>query len=231
MHNCNILCSFAEQKGMRILILDFDGTIADTSRAIIAAVGHTLRHFGLLMPDEQEIRNLIGLPLHDTFSKAARIADENLISDCIKEYRVYFNRNSNDLISLYPYVRETLEELHEDGIVITLASSRGKCSLVHLLDKLGISHLFSMVVGEEDVEKTKPFPDAVNLILSKFNISSEEALVVGDTVFDLEMGNKAYTFTCGVTYGNHSAAKLSASEPTYLINRFDGLKQIMKVIQ
>ncbi len=61
---------------MRTLILDFDGTIADTTRAIIATVEHTLRHFGLPIADEEEIINVIVLPLHDTFSNLIDGFDE-----------------------------------------------------------------------------------------------------------------------------------------------------------
>lgn len=211
---------------MRTLILDFDGTIADTTQAIIATVEYTLRHFGLPIADEEEIRNVIGLPIHDTFSKAAKIADENLITECIKEYRANFNRICDDLICLYPGVTETLEDLHKNGIAITVASSRGKNSLLHLLDKLGIALFVSLVVGEEDVTHTKPAPDAVNLILSATQTSPEDALVVGDTIFDIEMGKNADVLTCGVTYGNHLEEKLRAACPNYLIDGFDELKEI-----
>lgn len=213
---------------MQTLILDFDGTIADTGKVILATVAHTLQRLGCPKVEEEEVRKLIGLPLRDMFSKAARITDEALLQKCIEVYRADFNDFCGEHLRLYPEVRETLEALKLRGTTLAIASSRGRASLLELLERLEIAHLFGAVVGEEDVEHTKPAPDAVHRILDATGTAPQEALVVGDTVFDIAMGRAAGTATCGVTYGNHPAERLLTAGPTHLIPRFGELLKIME---
>lgn len=212
---------------MRTIILDFDGTVADTSVAILATVKSTLEHFNLPTPDEQAIRQVIGLPLRDTFTKAANLTDESLIQACITYYRSGFNDVCKNTILLYPGVKETLAKLRHAGLLITIASSRGKDSLLTLLDTLDIKEYMDIIIGEQDVALTKPAPDMVNLILRQTDTIKEEALVVGDTVFDIMMGKSAGVKTCGVTYGNHTKERLLTSNPDYLVDNFSELTTLI----
>lgn len=212
---------------MRTIILDFDGTIADTRMAIFATVQSTLKHLSLPVPDEQSVRQVIGLPLRDTFTKAANITDEGLIQECVTFYRSRFNEICKDYIQLYPGVKETLKALKKEGMQITIASSRGKESLLTLLNALGIAEDVDLIIGEQDVVQTKPAPDMVDLILHETDTPKEEALVVGDTIFDIMMGKNAGVKTCGVTYGNHTREKLLTSNPDYLVDDFSQLATLL----
>ncbi len=73
----------------------------------------------------------------------------------------------------------------------------------------------------QDVRRGKPAPDMVLLALETLGIPAEESLVIGDTVYDIEMGQRACADTCGVTYGNNSANELRSLEPTFIIDSFE----------
>jgi phosphoglycolate phosphatase len=81
------------------------------------------------------------------------------------------------------------------------------------------------VLGADDVQKGKPDPEPVNKTLEKFGYKPEEAIVVGDTVFDVRMGLNAGVRACGVTYGNGSRESLS--EANWLIDDFAQLLEII----
>ena len=130
-------------------------------------------------------------------------------------------------ISLFPSVKETLFDLHQKGVNLTVASSKGKASLIKILQKQSIYHLFSFVGGEEDAKNKKPAPDIVNLIMDMYEYQPSECLVVGDTTFDIEMGQRAYVDTCGVTYGNNTKAALEKQKANYIIDNFQDLQGIV----
>jgi phosphoglycolate phosphatase len=205
---------------METIILDFDGTIADTRSSIIQTIQKVAAVFGLHDVDESEIKDLIGLPLKDTIIRVLHLSDEKDLQNAIKLYRTIFNEFCLDAVALYPNVKNTLETLFSNGVTITVASSRGKDSLLILLKKLGIIEYVTLILGEEDVENKKPAPDVVLRILKETKTLPENALVVGDTIYDIEMGQRAECLTCGVTYGNHSEIHLKKQGADFIINDF-----------
>ncbi|NIG54673.1 HAD family hydrolase [Chitinophaga sp. Cy-1792] len=208
---------------MKTLILDFDGTIADTRSSIIKTVQLTAKELGLGNIRDEDVQYLIGLPIRETFIKALGITDEVSLDKAIGIYRAHYNPISAGMVVLYPNVKNTLQSLFSKGISITVASSKGKEALQVLLEKLEISAYIALVFGEQDVENKKPAPDMVLRILEITKTQPEAALVVGDTIFDIEMGQRAGCATCGVTYGNHSETQLREQGATFLINDFKKL--------
>ncbi|MEO9891692.1 HAD family hydrolase [Aurantibacter sp.] len=210
----------------KTLILDFDGTLADTKESIIRTMKFVAHSFNLQNVDENLIESLIGLPLKTTFEKAFSL-DEKLIEEATLIYREHYNEIVIDTISLFDGVKETLLDFHSKGINLTVASSKGKAALIKILKKQNIYDIFSFVGGEEDAKNKKPSPDIVNLIINKYNYQLSECLVVGDTIFDIEMGQRAYVDTCGVTYGNNTREKLEKQKPNYVIDDFRNLIEIV----
>ncbi|TVZ15489.1 HAD family hydrolase [Maribacter sp. MAR_2009_72] len=210
----------------KTLILDFDGTLADTKESIIQTMKFVAHSYNLQNVDENLIESLIGLPLKTTFEKAFSL-DEKLIEEAILIYREHYNEIVIDTISLFDGVKETLLDFHSKGINLTVASSKGKAALIKILKKQNIYDIFSFVGGEEDAKNKKPAPDIVNLIIDKYSYQLNECLVVGDTIFDIEMGQRAYVDTCGVTYGNNTREKLENQKPNYIIDSFRNLIEII----
>lgn len=210
----------------KTLILDFDGTLADTKESIIQTMKFVAHRYDIKNYDEKRIESLIGLPLKTTFKKAFSL-DENLIQEATFTYRKHYNEIVIDTISLFDDVKDTLLHFHNQGMNLTVASSKGKEALIKILKKQNIYDIFSFVGGEEDAKNKKPSPDIVNLIMDKYNYQLNECLVVGDTIFDIEMGQRANVDTCGVTYGNNTREELEKQKPNYIIDRFRNLSEIV----
>lgn len=207
----------------KIIILDFDGTLADTTGVIIRTMQATIKELGLPSRTDQQCAAMIGLRLVEIPAVlfAGEDVDGDLYADTYRRlFRLY---NTEGAVELYPNVAETLKELKNRGIVLTIASSRSNASLSDYIVNLGLTDILSYVVGADDVKEGKPDPEPVNITLEKFGFKPEEVIVVGDTVFDVKMGINAGTRTCGVTYGNGSRESLS--EATWLIEDFGELLQ------
>lgn len=210
----------------KTLILDFDGTIADTQESIVQTMKFVADSFHIKDIDETLIRSLIGLPLKTTFEKAL-LLDEKLIQEATFIYRKHYNEIVIGTISLFEGVHDTLFDFSQKGINLTVASSKGKEALIKILKKQNIYDIFSFIGGEEDVQNKKPSPDIVNLIIDKHNCLPNECLVVGDTIFDIEMGKRANADTCGVTYGNSTIESLRKQRPNHIIDSFKSLLEIV----
>jgi len=204
--------SQSNMENVRIMILDFDGTLGDTAGVIVKTMQATIKELGLPSRSDEQCAAMIGLRLIEI--------PPVLFPECELDGEYYANTyrrlfhdfNTDGAVELYPDVLETLVELKKRGIILTIASSRSKASLTEYVRTLGLEGVISFVLGADDVKDGKPAPEAVNRTLEKFGFLPEEALVVGDTTFDIQMGKAAGTWTCGVTYGNGSRESLADAD-------------------
>lgn len=204
---------------MPCIIFDFDGTLADTDKGIIGTFQATLDKMGIARVPEEKIKSVIGLPLKQNFTIGAGLSDEDA-DRAVTIYRELFMGIALQTVSLFPGVEETLKALSERGIPMAIASSRSGNSLKELARVLGIDRYIPQdhIFGVESVARPKPAPDLVYAVLARLGAKPEEALVIGDATYDLEMGRAAGAHTCGVTYGNQSAAQLMTACPDYLLD-------------
>ena len=204
----------------RLIILDFDGTIADTQPLIVDSMQSTIRELHLPARSDAECRAMIGLPLKECFMRLLPI-DDSMGDRCAEVYRRIFDEKNHDgVVTLFPHVMETLRELHERGLLLAICSSRGRPTLEGFVKSFRLEPYVSMVVSANDVQRGKPDPEPVRLILQRLAVCASEALVVGDASFDIMMGRAAGCRTCGVTYGNQSAADLKKAGAARIIDDF-----------
>lgn len=211
----------------RLVILDFDGTLADTRPLIVSSIQRALAEMGLPAKSEAECAAIIGLPLRECFTTLLGVDDE-MGERCADVYRRIFDEwNTPGVVRLYPHVMDTIVELHRRGMQLAICSSRGRPTLQGYVDDLGLRPYVGMVVSANDVQRAKPHPEPVQLILTTLGVRPDEALVVGDASYDILMGRSADCRTCGVTYGNQSAADLCAAGADSLIDDFADLLSLV----
>ena len=204
--------SQSNMENIRIMILDFDGTLGDTAGVIVKTMQATIKELGLPSRSDEQCAAMIGLRLIEippVLFPECELDGEYYASTY---RRLFHDFNTDGAVELYPNVLETLVELKKRGIILTIASSRSKASLTEYVSALGLESVISFVLGADDVKDGKPAPEAVNRTLEEFGCLPEEALVVGDTTFDIQMGKAAGTRTCGVTYGNGSIESLADAD-------------------
>lgn len=208
-------------KDMKTIILDFDGTLGDTRAVIVKTMQQTIAELGLPQRSDAECVATIGLPLNEGFRSLMPMTEE-MGHKCADVYRRLFDLNNvPGAVPMFPHVRETIEELYGRGVTLAIASSRGRDTLLGFLRDMKLEQYISRVVAVSDVEHAKPAPDMVLDILRHVGCRADEALVVGDTVFDIEMGRRAGAKTCGVTYGNGTRESLADAD--FLIDDFGEL--------
>lgn len=209
----------------RLIIFDFDGTLGDTRRNIVTTMQMTISEMGLPDRSDQECASTIGLPLASCFGVLYPDLQADRIQLCADTYRRIFDENLHTIKpQLFPKVAETLKALKEQGLMLTIASSRSHASLARLTRDLGISNCISLLIGADDVVRAKPEPEPVLKTLFAMQFTKDEALVVGDMAVDILMGANAGTRTCGVTWGNGTREELEEAGADSII---DGIEELL----
>ena len=218
---------------MKYIIFDFDGTIGDSQSLIVKTLQDTMRAKKLEVKSEEACAKTIGLRLDEAFvSLFGMSAEEGL--ECAATYREIFLDNKKTMIvQPFPHVIETLRELHRQGFILGMASSRNHCSLDGYVKQMQLENIFSSIVAGDDVEHVKPAPDMVFMALGEMKgmknpVTSaesgdvedmlDEVLVVGDMTFDVDMAHNAGCKVCAVTYGNGTREQLASAE--FIIDDF-----------
>ena len=218
---------------MKYIIFDFDGTIGDSQSLIVKTLQDTMRAKKLEVKSDEACAKTIGLRLDEAFvSLFGMSAEEGM--ECAATYREIFLDNKKTMIvQPFPHVIETLRELHRQGFILGMASSRNHCSLDGYVKQMQLENIFSSIVAGDDVEHVKPAPDMVFMALGEMKgmknpVTSAEAgdvenmldevLVVGDMTFDVDMAHNAGCKACAVTYGNGTREQLASAE--FIIDDF-----------
>ena len=218
---------------MKYIIFDFDGTIGDSQSLIVKTLQDTMRARKLEVKSDEACAKTIGLRLDEAFvSLFGMSAEEGL--ECAATYREIFLDNKKTMIvQPFPHVIETLRELHRQGFILGMASSRNHCSLDGYVKQMQLEDIFSSIVAGDDVEHVKPAPDMVFMALGEMKgmknpVTSaesgdvedllDEVLVVGDMTFDVDMAHNAGCKACAVTYGNGTREQLASAE--FIIDDF-----------
>ena len=206
---------------IQLIILDFDGTLADTRDNIVRTLQASMHQLGLPVADEAACASTIGLKLDDACRHLYPDGPADLADRFVETYREIFFRNKESLVPApFPHVLPTLRQLRERGVVLTIASARGTGSLQAFIDAMGLRDCISYVLGADSVEHTKPHPEPVLRTLCETGIDAVHTLVVGDMPVDILMGSNAGVQTCGVTYGNATRDQLQAAGADFLIDDF-----------
>ena len=218
---------------MKYIIFDFDGTIGDSQSLIVKTLQDTMRARKLEVKSEEACAKTIGLRLDEAFVSLFGMSDEEGM-ECAATYREIFLDNKKTMIvQPFPHVIETLRELHRQGFILGMASSRNHCSLDGYVKQMQLEDIFSSIVAGDDVEHVKPAPDMVFMALGEMKGMKnpvtlaesgdvedllDEVLVVGDMTFDVDMAHNAGCKACAVTYGNGTREQLASAE--FIIDDF-----------
>ena len=175
---------------LRLIVFDFDGTLADTSRHIVLTVQRTQKAMGLPVLSEEQCAGIIGLVLKDAFSTLHPSLSDEAADACVDTYRRIF---AETLAGFPPKpfdgVVEMLERLRAKGITMAIASSRSSRSLRALWADMHMPVEMAMMVGSEDTERHKPDGEPVEKILEALGVPAAATLVVGDMPVDMPHAN------------------------------------------
>ena len=141
------------------------------------------------------------------------------------DYQRWYWREGTQSARLFNGIEEMLRQIKAQGVLLAIVTSKtrllenedGPYGVVVEMERLGVLDLFDCVVGWGDVEESKPKPGPILFALDKLDITSAEALMVGDSHIDIKAAKGAEVASAGALWGATARELLVQSEPNYLI--------------
>ncbi|KKB11211.1 hypothetical protein VE25_14070 [Devosia geojensis] len=209
-----------------LVMFDMDGTLIDTQALICEHAAATFIGAGLKAPTPEEVRRIIGLSLPVAIGRLLGSDDQRLIDRLVEDYRQRYRAslvNGSDREGLFPGARESLDELRaEPEYLLGIATGKGLSGVNRILDLHGLSGHFT-TLQTPDHNPSKPHPGMILRAMEETGAATAETVMVGDTVFDIELGRAAGVATIGVTWGYHDPAELITAGADAMIDRFEDL--------
>ncbi|EIK53903.1 HAD superfamily hydrolase [Stutzerimonas stutzeri TS44] len=203
-----------------LLIFDWDGTLVDSIGRIVESVRVAAHAFDLPPRDDASIKGIIGLALTDAISTLyPQVDDPVLVEEFRRRYSEHYLALEAQPSALYPGVARGLQEFRERGHLLAVATGKGRQGLDRVLAGQGWTGFFD-VTRCADETAGKPDPLMLEEILAHCGMRPEQALMVGDSVFDLQMARRAGVDSVAVAYGAQSVESLRVHGPRLVINRF-----------
>jgi phosphoglycolate phosphatase len=213
-------------RGIRLLIFDLDGTLADTKLDLALSVNAMREQLALRPLPPEVIAAYIG---HGVTNLVRRALGEQGTEEGVQQglalFLEHYRHHLLDNTVVYPGVSEALEELQNCALAV-LTNKPDDFSRA-ILAGLGIAHYFAFIYGGNSFQQKKPDPVGIQKLMSETGASPEQTLMVGDSDTDVLTGRNAGVWTCGVTYG-FGAPTLASAPPDLLIGDLRELPPLLE---
>lgn len=206
-----------------IVIFDWDGTLYDSADRIVQSVFSAADELGKPRPDGQRIRQVIGLGLDEAIKRAFDIGDIMEILKYTDVYKRHYHTTWAGHSSLFIGAKALLDALNKAGKIVTIATGKSREGLEVAMQEQGVKHCFDYTItGPETV--SKPDPTMLQLTLKEFGLSPAQAVMIGDTSFDMEMAANIAMPRLAVDWGVHSVPELQAHKPIAVVSDMKALQ-------
>jgi phosphoglycolate phosphatase len=213
---------------MKAIIFDFDGTLADSGECGLLATQKAFKECDLHVPTKETVDYYMGIPIEQSFHEMTNhTLDDEQFTELLQRFRQAYKSFEEQTITAFPQIDEVLNTLREDGLLLFVVSSKKTDVLHRNLQKIQLDHFFSDWIGSDQVEHYKPHPDGILKIVERHSLNVTECVMVGDAIFDIQMGKAAGCKTVAVNWGSHSKEQLLQEEPNYFAH---GIKDLLRLI-
>ncbi|MCX8026730.1 MAG: HAD-IA family hydrolase [Thermodesulfovibrionales bacterium] len=208
-----------------LIIFDLDGTLVDTAVDLCNAINHAIAPTQSKPVTVEETKMVVGEGITRLFekidiSKGTGISKEEILNRFIQ----YYSQHLLDNTKPYPHVEETLKKLtHYKKAVV---SNKREGMSRKILEGLGLSVFFDMIVGSDTIGIKKPSPEPLLYVINNLKSSNEKTVIVGDSNYDIEAGKAIGIKTIAVTYGFRPIEYLTKAD--FIIDSLEQLPDLLK---
>jgi len=207
------------------VLFDLDGTLIDSIELILRSAQFAFEKLGRPCPPDEEWLAGVGIPLFTMFGRYAR--DEADCRALIAAYREFQYANHDRLVRCYADVVGTVESLRARGHEMAVVTSKSESLAMRGLALVGLAKYMDTIVGCDSSSRHKPDPEPVRIALHRLDCRPEDAIFVGDSVYDVLAGNAAGVHTVAATWGAFSRADLEPGKPNAYIATVSELTELV----
>ncbi|MBL0225495.1 MAG: HAD-IIIA family hydrolase [Geobacteraceae bacterium] len=195
-----------------VLLFDLDGTLVDSLDDLTDAVNHMLEHFGRQRLEPARVRQLVGKGARNLVQRALDTTLPGEIDRGLALFSEFNAQHIADKSRLYPGARELLQQMTDNGIRMAVISNKEETLSRLILETLGVAGFFGIIAGGDTFTEMKPSPLPLLRVIEEFACSPAEAVMVGDSINDIQAGNRAGIATIGCRWGYGRSEELCSAD-------------------
>ncbi len=210
---------------IRLAVFDCDGTLVDSQHAIVAAMSAAFGAENHAPPEARRVREIVGLPLVEAVARLAPQTDEDGHQRIAGHYQDAFRdlrQRPDHEEPLYPGMVEALDALEARGMLLGVATGKGRRGLEMTLSRHGLMGRFVTLKTSDD-GPGKPHPNMLLQAMEEAGAAAADTVMIGDTSFDMEMAASAGVAGIGVVWGYHRLEALRAAGAATIVESCDAL--------
>jgi len=202
------------RKQFDLIVFDWDGTLMDSTAAIVSSIQSAAKDLSLPVPDRKTASFVIGLGLQEAIEMVMPNLDPTYYPKMVERYRHYYLKQDRQL-TLFDGVREMLADLSQRGYTLAVATGKSRMGLNRSLQESKLA-LFFQATRCADETHSKPHPAMLQELTSELGHSMNRTVMIGDTTHDLQMAINAGAAGVAVRYGAHPEQALKELYPMYM---------------
>ena len=215
-------------KKYKCVIFDWDGTLMNSEARIVDSIQACAKAVGYPILSYDESKEIIGLSIGKAVELLYPQVDEETIAKMSVAYTKHFLEDSTVSMKPYDGVTELLSSIKKSGAKIAIATGKSRKGLDQVLSEMSFANYFDMTRTPVESE-SKPSPLMLKQILEAFNINADEAIMVGDTEFDMEMAQNINMDKVALSHGVHDLHRLQKYNPVTCCDDLEELKDWLKI--
>ncbi len=206
----------------QLIIFDWDGTLMDSQARIVACLEAASDDLQAARLTTLQYKHVIGLGLREAIVQLYQDFTEAQITEFADRYRYHFVTTNETPSGLFKDVRQMLNSLNQSGYMLAVATGKARRGLERVLTDTGLAECFH---GSRcaDETRSKPHPQMLEELLNEFGLSACEAIMVGDTEYDLLMAGSLGMDALAVSYGVHDKDILLKHQPVACVDSISEL--------
>lgn len=207
----------------QLIIFDWDGTLMDSEARIVTTMQSAIGDLELEPRGREQVKNIIGLGLKEAVAALYPQQSSSVHDALADRYRSHFLAQDVESSELFEGAMDVLEKLSAQGYFLAVATGKGRRGLNKVLAELNVAHLFH-VTRCADETRSKPHPQMLLEILDFVGLDPAQAIMVGDTEYDMELARNAGVAPVAVSYGVHERERLLSHQPLACL---DDIRQLL----
>ncbi len=199
-----------------LIIFDWDGTLSNSVGLITDLIIDSFKEVGIKSPSRHSISLQFGIELERALISLLPDKDFSKIDDLLAAYKALFKKHSNK-VNLFEGIEFGIKELKRQGYLLSIATGGSRVSFNNAINQTSLKSIFSSTKTSNDCF-SKPHPQMILEILEELMILPEKALMVGDSIYDLQMAKSAGISSLAILYGSQTKKQLEGNDALGYIN-------------
>jgi len=210
----------------KLIVFDWDGTLMDSVDRIVSSMQAAAKFASLSIPSNEQAKQIIGLSMPKVVEELFPYRTQAQEKLLVEHYKHQYKELSIVPTPMFNNAIELLGKLRQHNKLLAVATGKGRAGLDRVMQETKTEHLFHASRCANDAI-SKPDPQMLFSLLDELNISSSEAIMIGDTSHDLQMAQSANIDSIGITHGVHDASTLSLYGPKAIVNSLVQLETLL----